>query len=91
MPERFQKLQTAVHQLESELQSAEPLDEETTEMLAEAAREIQAALNKQNFDALEDSSIVQSLRHATEQFESSHPTLTGILSRMIDVLGQIGI
>jgi hypothetical protein len=34
---------------------------------------------------------VRSLRDAIERFEISHPTLTGILGRMIDALAQLGI
>ncbi len=36
-------------------------------------------------------SLIERLSSAAHQFESSHPTLTGILSRLIDGLGQMGI
>jgi len=35
--------------------------------------------------------LMDHLRAATQQFEESHPTLTGILSRLVDGLGQMGI
>jgi hypothetical protein len=35
--------------------------------------------------------VIDRLNHAAQQFENSHPTLTGILSRLIDGLGQMGI
>jgi hypothetical protein len=35
--------------------------------------------------------VIDQLKHAAHQFEDSHPTLTGILSRLIDGLGQMGI
>jgi hypothetical protein len=35
--------------------------------------------------------VIDRLKHAAHQFENSHPTLTGILSRLIDGLGQMGI
>ena len=42
--------------------------------------------------ASEDSdSLTGRLRQAALQFEESHPNLTGILSRLIDGLGQMGI
>ena len=35
--------------------------------------------------------VIDRLKHAAHQFENSHPTLTGLLSRLIDGLGQMGI
>lgn len=48
-------------------------------------------LSDEDFSTDSPESLVERLRLAAHQFESSHPTLTGILSRLIDGLGQMGI
>lgn len=91
MPERMEKLKAVVAELEQELRSLETLDDETCEVLEAACREIQAALNPDEPGELETESLVGRLNDATHEFEGSHPTLTGIISRLIDGLGQMGI
>lgn len=91
MSEHMEKLKTTVAELEEELRSLETLDDETCEVLEEALREIQAALNPDETAELEAESLMDRLNDATHDFEGSHPTLTGIISRLIDGLGQMGI
>ena len=91
MPERKEKLRETLNELEAELQSLESLDPETRAMLAEAATEIQAALHKEDGDDLEHHSLTERLRDAVQEFEADHPTLAGVLNRVIDALGQMGI
>jgi hypothetical protein len=40
---------------------------------------------------MEANSVMERLRQAAHEFEGSHPTITGIISRLIDGLGQMGI
>ena len=54
-------------------------------MLEEAVAEIQTALHKQAPEQLETQSLAERLKTAAEEFESSHPTLFGVISRTIDV------
>ena len=89
MPERKEKLRETLEELEAELQSLESLDPETRDMLAEAAADIQAALHKD--DAAEHHTISERLRDTVQEFEADHPTLAGVLNRLIDGLGQMGI
>jgi hypothetical protein len=91
MPERLKKLQATLDELESELHSLDSLDLHTRELLEEAAREIQAALDARDPDQFEPHSIAEQLQEAARRFESSHPTLSAIVGRMIDVLAQMGI
>lgn len=91
MPERIQKLKATIQDLESELESLASVDSVTRQMLEEAVAEIQSALQKQDPQQLETHSLTERLKTTAEQFESSHPTLFGVVSRMIDVLGQMGI
>jgi chromosome segregation ATPase len=91
MPERLKKLQATLDELEGELHSLESLDPKTRELLEEAARDIQAALDTRDPDQFEPHSLREQLQEAARRFESSHPTLSGIVGRMINVLGQMGI
>ena len=90
MPERIEKLKATISELESELESLESIDPETRDVLEEAMQDIQTALDK-DVDQLEHDSLATRLKEAAEEFESSHPTLFGVVTRMIDTLGQMGI
>ena len=91
MPERIAKLQATIEELQAELASLETVDDETRVVLEDAVSEIRAALRKEEHAELGESSLVTRLRDSAEQFEASHPTLFGIVSRIIDGLGQMGI
>lgn len=91
MSEHVEKLKATVAELEEELRSLEALDDETSEVLEEALREIQAALSPDKSTELEAESLMDRLNDATLEFEGSHPTLAGIIGRLIDGLGQMGI
>ncbi len=91
MPERLQKLKATIQDLETELESLTAIDADTREMLEEAVAEIHTALRKEDPQHLEPHSLAERLKTAAEQFESSHPTLFGVVSRTIDILGQMGI
>lgn len=92
MPERLDKLREMLSDLDKELDSLESLDEPTRTVLEEAKRDIEEALEKHDSPSQwEPQSIVDRLNDATEQFEVTHPTLTGIIQRMINALSQLGI
>ena len=90
MPERIEKLRATLGELEIELASLSEIDDETREVLNDALGEIQSALKQAPGD-IKHQSLADRLKDATEDFESSHPTLFGIVSRTIDALGQMGI
>lgn len=92
MPERSEKLRSTLHELESELSSLDTLDDETRAALEAVLNEISHKLNKSGPAGLQrEDSLVARLQDAAEDFETSHPTLFGIVSRTIDALGQMGI
>ena len=91
MSENVQKIKTAITELENELRSLPSLDGETRQVLEEAVREIQTALGPEESGDLQQQSLMERLGSTTQEFEGSHPTLTGIISRLIDGLGQMGI
>jgi vacuolar-type H+-ATPase subunit I/STV1 len=90
MPERIEKLRATVTELEAELASITELDDPTRALLEEAVSELQATLQKQPAE-IEHHSLTERLHESAKAFESSHPTLYGIVSRTIDALAQMGI
>lgn len=91
MPQRIAKLQATLKELQAELASLETVDEATRAVLEDAVDEIETALGKDPHAELRETSLIAKLRDSAEQFEASHPTLFGIVSRTIDALGQMGI
>lgn len=91
MPDRLEKLKAMLADLETELDSLGSMDTETRQVLEEAVSEIQAALEAKDPTEIEHETLADRLRNAAEEFESSHPTLFGVVSRTIDALGQMGI
>lgn len=93
MPARLEKLQDLIRELETELGSLDTLDASTRQALETTMGEIQAALAghpSPPADA-DDDSLQQRLQGSLQEFEASHPGLASLLSRVIDLLGQIGI
>lgn len=89
--QRLEQLRATVRELEQELSEVDSLDPATRQVLSQAAREIQAALGANASAPLSTPGITQRLRDAAAEFESSHPTLSGVLERVVDALGQLGI
>ena len=90
MPEQIEKLKSTLRELEAELASIDTLDEETRAALEEAVEEISQRLRKRDY-APQPDSLAARLQDAAGEFETSHPTLFGIVRRTIDALGQMGI
>jgi signal transduction histidine kinase len=91
MTEHYDKLKAAVADLEAELGAIDTLDDPTRAVLQEALADIQAVLETPRPASYESRSLSDRLQRAVHEFEGSHPTLTGILSRLIDGLAQMGI
>jgi signal transduction histidine kinase len=91
MSEKLERLKATVTELEEELHALKELDDDSRAVLREAVQEIQAALHEEEPGNLESQSLTDRLTDATREFEGSHPTLTGIITRLIDGLGQMGI
>jgi hypothetical protein len=89
MPDRLEKLRAALAELNEELRAGD-LDDETREQLAEAAAEIAASLRRGKRSE-QTRRTADSLQGRLADFEASHPELAGIVARLIDGLGQLGI
>lgn len=91
MTQPIDRLKATVAELEAELQSIQTLDADSRAMLEQAVLDILAALHKAAPGERAPPSVVDRLHAAAQEFEETHPTVTGILSRLIDGLGQMGI
>lgn len=91
MTEHVEKLRATVAELERELRALPEVDAESRAVLQEAMREIRTALHEAEPQTARPEGLISRLRAAAEEFEGSHPTLTAILSRIVDGLGQMGI
>ena len=91
MPERHEKLQALLGELEKELHELDTLDDQTRGVLQEAVGEIETILQPDAPATDQPEGLAEKLQDAATDFESSHPTLGGIVERVINVLGQMGI
>ena len=91
MPDRLERLRSTLHELEQELLELDSVDAGTRAMLDQASREIHAVLQKSEHAAPGHPTLVARLTAAAERFEVTHPNVAGVLHRMIDALGQLGI
>jgi len=91
MPERLDNLRNALNELEEELAKLDTVDEETRQALEDARSEIQMVLETSEPDTPASGGLIDQLKVAEQRFEADHPTISGILLRMVDLLGQMGI
>ena len=92
MSERVDKLKSLVKELEAELATLDTADAESQQALAETLRDLRTALSSRvDTESLSSESVVERLRDAEGNFQVSHPTISGLVVRMIDALGQLGI
>jgi len=91
MPERIEKLKAIIAELEAELQSLDSLDDQSRQVLENAVEELHATLSRQPPDTAQRDSIRQRLEAAEQRYQINNPTLSGIVLRVIDALGQLGI
>jgi uncharacterized protein DUF4404 len=90
MADRLDKLRALLSELEAELRSLGSLDDEARQQLAAAATEIADSLRHgQRTEATRQAE--DSLQDRLVDFEASHPQLAGLITRLIDGLGQLGI
>ncbi len=92
MPERIEKLKAIVKELEAELESLDTVDAQSQQILEDALQDLHEALGKTNTVPLDSAdSLIERFRSAEGNFQVTHPTLSGLVMRMINALGQLGI
>ena len=85
-----QKLKNLLEQLHTEVESMDQMDEAGLAMLHELDRDISELIDRSE-DDLSDLSIAERLDKAVHTFETSHPTLTAMLSEISKILSNAGI
>jgi hypothetical protein len=91
MPERIEKLKGIVKELEAELEVLDSVDGPSRTVLEEALEDLRVALGKTDSASLQSESLVERLQTAEQEFQVSHPTISGLVLRTISALGQLGI
>lgn len=91
MPDRVDKLKQLVKELEAELTAIDAADPASRAALTETLADLRTALGKLDSEPLAPDSLIARFRTAEESFQVSHPTVSGLVVRMIDALGQLGI
>jgi len=96
-----EQLRQTLDQLHQQLQGAKDLDPQLAAQLRTTTAEIEQKLSAigsappaaavEQAEPQEEESFQDSLQQAAVHFEESHPTLYGTVSRLIDVLAQLGI
>jgi hypothetical protein len=91
MPAPVEKLKSLVKELEAALETLDASDTASRQSLAEVLHDLRAALDKVDSEPIASASLAARFRTAEEDFQVSHPTISGLVLRMIDALGQLGI
>jgi hypothetical protein len=96
MAQRIEKLRDTLAELEVELSEVDSLDEGSRQRLREVAEEIAEVLRRSdarsgNLEVEPPHTVREQLLENVETFRVQHPTLAGILQRLVDGLAQLGI
>jgi hypothetical protein len=91
MPEPVEKLKSLVKELEAALEASELSDAASRQSLAEVLVDLRTALDRAGVEPIASDSLAARFRAAEADFQVSHPTISGLVLRMIDALGQLGI
>jgi len=82
------RLHALLEELTVEVRALESADDATRRRLEATATEIIQALHRVETGEPADR---ESLQDRLVEFEASHPNLAGVVHRLIDMLGQMGI
>lgn len=84
------KLHLALHELERALASQEALDPQLRARLERALTDLRAAAEHLPSSA-DHESLTSQLTSVAQDFEASHPNLSGMVGSVIDALARMGI
>ena len=84
-----QQLKEVLEQLHTELQQSDAVSEDAQALLHTLIDDIRdLLLRSEQAHPDEPRTLIQRLEESTWQLEESHPTLTGTLGRIIDLMGR---
>jgi hypothetical protein len=86
------ELRTLLEQLHNEIEKTKSVDEQGRELLRHLDTDIRGLLARSEGERIQPrSSVIQRLEDSIDHFEVTHPVLTTMLSRMLDILSNAGI
>lgn len=85
------KLYETMKELDTEITKINELDESGKKMLRGLMKDIDEVLQKFDKKTNEKDTLIDNISDISRQFETSHPNITSFLSRMIDLLSNMGI
>ena len=86
------ELDKLLHQLHDEIKNTRTVDEKGSELLRDLEGDIRTLLERSEENPVQlHPSIVQRLEGALNHFETTHPDLTMLISKMLDSLSNAGI
>jgi hypothetical protein len=86
------ELRDLLERIEREIRYTEPDDEEGRELLRHLEAEIRAFRSRPESEWREPKgSFVDRMNEAIDHFEITHPSLTNMLSQMLNILSNAGI
>jgi hypothetical protein len=87
-----QELNELLEQLHSEIENTQTVDEKGQELLRDIGTDIRELLERSEGSRIQvHPSTIQRLEDTIDYLEITHPTLTTILSRVLDTLGGAGV
>jgi len=85
-------LQTLLHQLDEEIKHTHVVDEQDGVLLRNLEEDIHTLLTRAESDSVSlHPSYVQHLQTALGNFEVTHPSLTELISKLLESLSNVGI
>jgi len=86
------KLREQLEELQAEIRKSSSVDEEGKALLRELDADIRELLARSRGESVTvQPSTVQRLQDSVEHFEASHPSLTALISNLLDTLSNAGI
>ncbi len=86
-----EQLRETLELLHQQLGEAKDVDADMAAKLSGAIDDIATVLDEKSDADYEPASLGERLGEATRHFEQSHPTLSGTIGRLADILAQMGI
>ena len=86
------ELRKLLHQLHDEIKNTQAVDEKGSELLRALEGDINALLERSEENPVQlHPSSIQHLESALDHFEVTHPSLTMLISRLLESLSNAGI
>jgi len=86
------ELRNSLQQIQAEIKNTQTVDDKGSDLLRDLDGDIRSLLDRSEEDLMQlHPSVVQRMEGALYHFEVSHPSLTTLISRLLDSLSNAGI